>query len=436
MKKQGGNATILVLIMAIAIVIGIMAMISFVFRDINFTKIDEENLRALNLAEAGIANFQYQLKLHLEGIQELPELGYSQNVIDEDSIEGSYTLNYEQVYEGETLSGYDVVSTGIDSSQRQRTIKVFINIEPVMPINIYEYIYSAQSINYGDLSASGTSIIGPFFTNGDLNLTGGVSFIRGPLHVHGNILLGGNSSIGQAEEPIQLYLSGTMKNINGQTIDPLNPGGLGQVYVSQLFNQPAEMPMLTIDDSYLQSLENKVVIDGDLTINEGRITAQGVDSHLFFDNQGILNIDGNVVVNGKVTIGSKIKAPYTVYYKGKGKIISTGDIIIYHQLITADDFPQQSLLILLSTSDINLDFGKSAGKPDGRLVAVSTQNIKLEENTEIVGSIIGKHLEIDNNSTIYYEPMLKDYLPQDLPQSQIGLDSNLIIENWQEIRNQ
>jgi len=162
MKKQGGNATILVLIMAIAIVIGIMAMISFVFRDINFTKIDEENLRALNLAEAGIANFQYQLKLHLEGIQELPELGYSQNVIDEDSIEGSYTLNYEQVYEGETLSGYDVVSTGIDSSQRQRTIKVFINIEPVMPINIYEYIYSAQSVNYGDLSASGTSIIGPF----------------------------------------------------------------------------------------------------------------------------------------------------------------------------------------------------------------------------------------------------------------------------------
>ncbi|MDZ7838172.1 MAG: hypothetical protein U5N58_09575 [Actinomycetota bacterium] len=87
MDKQKGNITILVLIMAAIIILGTASMIGFVFRDINFTKIDEENLRALNFAEAGIANFQYGVKQHLSEGEELPVNGYSEQISDEGSFQ-------------------------------------------------------------------------------------------------------------------------------------------------------------------------------------------------------------------------------------------------------------------------------------------------------------------------------------------------------------
>ncbi|MCG9479647.1 MAG: hypothetical protein K9H14_05495 [Actinomycetia bacterium] len=443
MSKEKGNVTILVLVMAIVILLGTASMIGFVFRDINFTKIDEENLKALSFAEAGIADFQYRLKMQMDNNQELPATGYSQQLVENEVVEGSYSVSYQPINDGDEVIGYDVTSIGIDSSQRQRTIRASLYFRGTLPFDIYDYIYSDASMNYGDITASNTRIVGPFFTNGNLNLSGGVSFLDGPLYVNGDIILGGNSSIGEASNPIDLYLGGVFEDRNGQEIDPLNTGGLANVHISNFSDVLVELPMLVIDDAYIQGLTDKKEIDGDLSITDNNISVNNVSvdnlgNYLFFDENEILNINGNIVVNGNVNIGIKEKAPNSIYYKGNGKIIVTGDssIIVYYQLVTANAFPQESLMMLLSMSDIFLDFGKSEGSPDAEVVAISNNNLNIEENVILIGSFIAGHIDIDNNSQIYYVEGIREYLPQDIPQSQIMLEHEIIIANWQEIRNQ
>jgi len=436
-NKDKGNITILVLIMAIVIILGTASMIAFVLRDIGFTKIDEGNLRALNFAEAGIADFQYRLNRYLAEEEELPASGYSEQITGSEGEEGSFSVAYEEVYEGDNLEGYNVISSGTDKSGRQRTVMVYFSVSGSLGFDIYDYIYSDQSMNYGNITASQTSIIGPFFTNGSLNLRGSVSFFEGPLYVNGNIVLGGESAIGAQDNPIDLYLGGYMENANGFPIDPLNPGHNESVYVSSLSTDITQLPMLVIDEDYVNSLENVLEINEDLIITEDNISASGTDDYLYFDSQ-VLHINGNIMVDGNLTIGSSTGSPKSIYYEGDAKIITTGDITVYYQLVTSEgtSFPQDSLLILMSMSDMYLDFKKSAGSPDGEFVAIANNNMKLAENVEVWGSLIAKHIEIGNNSEIHYVEGLRDYLPVDLPQSSAALADTVTMESWQEIKNQ
>ncbi|MGM0366205.1 MAG: hypothetical protein ACQEP5_06660 [Actinomycetota bacterium] len=437
-KKDNGNITILVLIMAIVIILGTASMIAFVFRDIGFTKIDEGNLRALNFAEAGIADFQYKVNRYLTEGQELPASGYSEQISVSGEEEGSFTVNYEEIYEDDVLQGYEVVSRGTDKSEWQRTVKVYFSLGGSFKFDIYDYIYSSQSMNNGTIMASGTSIIGPFFTNGTLNLRGGVSFLEGPLFVNGDIILGGTSSIGEQGSPIELYLGGVLENANGNTIDPLNPGG-ENVYLSSFSRNLIELPMLVIDQDYINSLLGDVYeVNGDLTIADGSISESGMDDYLSFDSDGILHISGNILVNGNLILGSDKGAPNVIRYEGSAKIITTGNISVFYQLVTSEQtiFPQDSLLLLMSMSDIYLDFKKSLGKPEGEFVAIANNNMELDENTVIWGSLIADHLIVNNNSKIYYIEGLREYLPDDLPDYSLTLPDTVIMETWQEIGNQ
>ena len=51
-----GNVTIMVLIIGLVIIMAITALTQFMFKDIDFTKLDESKLKALNIAESGVAN--------------------------------------------------------------------------------------------------------------------------------------------------------------------------------------------------------------------------------------------------------------------------------------------------------------------------------------------------------------------------------------------
>ncbi|MFO7929531.1 MAG: hypothetical protein R6U35_07680 [Candidatus Humimicrobiaceae bacterium] len=438
-KENKGNITILVLVIAVVVILGTASMLGYVFRDIQFTEVGEGKLRAFNFAEAGIANFQSQIISYYNAeIDELPESGYSRQIIKDGEEQGGFTINYEEVYEDDYLIGYTVISKGIDKSGNERTVKAFIDITSGSEINIYDYIYSNSSMNSGEVTASQTAIHGPFYTNGTLNLRGGVSFLDGPLYVYEDIILGGKSSIGEEGSPIDLYLRGSFENVNGSEIDPLNPGHNEDVYVENFSTDVPNLPMVTIDQAYVNDLEDKTYVTGDLSISSDSITGEGLnEDYLYFDDNNILNISGNIIVEGNVQIGTNSGQKKEIAYTGTGKIISKNDTYIYYKLTPGDldRFPEEDLLLLLSMSNMYLDFGKSAGEPDGVFMAIANNNIKLEESVYFIGSSIAQHLDIDNNSDIYYESGLSDYLPEDLPQSTVGYGS-AVIEDWQEIRNE
>ena len=47
-------------------------MIRFIYRDVGFTELDENELRALNLAEAGISDMYENLDKYYNASEELP----------------------------------------------------------------------------------------------------------------------------------------------------------------------------------------------------------------------------------------------------------------------------------------------------------------------------------------------------------------------------
>ncbi len=436
-KKQKGNITILVLVMALVIILGIASMVGFVFRDIGFTRIDQGNLRALNFAEAGVADFQYRIMRYLNYGEALPPSGYTEYINGPDGQEGRFTVTYEELFENGTLKSYEIISSGTDKSNWQRTVKVNFSIGGSASFNIYDYIYSARSMNNGDLMASQTSIIGPFFTNGHLNLRGSVSFIDGPLYVKESIKLGGSSAIGEPDNPIELFLGGSLSELDGEPIDPYNPGG-ASVYVSSYSPNVPELPMLVIDQSYVDSLENVLKIEGSLEAKDTDFYYEYGDSYIQYDSKDkILSMNGNILVEGNLILGSDKGAPNVIHYQGSAKIITTGNITVFYQLVSHPDsaFPSESLLILMSMNDIYLDFKKSLGKPEGEFVAIAANEMLLDENTVIRGSLIADHLIADNNSRIYYVQELSDYWPEDMPDSSATMPDSAILESWQEIKN-
>ncbi len=57
LKNKQGNVFLLVLIISFVAIFLITAMVQFLFRDIGFIELDEGELKALNIAEAGLSNW-------------------------------------------------------------------------------------------------------------------------------------------------------------------------------------------------------------------------------------------------------------------------------------------------------------------------------------------------------------------------------------------
>lgn len=436
-----GNIVVLVLIIGLVVILSASALISFVMRDIKFTKLDEEKLMALNFAEAGLSNMYLNIDKYSKGeIPNLPQSPYTENIIKDGEVVGSYTVEYETYStSGEyPLYGYVIVSKGIDKSGVERTVKV-----DVLSFNIYNFIFTQNALNTGHITAGRTTIVGPFFINEDLNLRGRVSFLEGPLMVGENIILGGNSSIGEEENPIDLYLGGIVEDVNGREIDPLNPSHNEDIYIDNLYTNVVNISMLNIDDDYINSVVNSgaLVVEGDLYIKDGGIEVDGEtgdespENYIHF-NDDIPKIGGNIVVYGNIYIGERTGRKYTIYYQGKANLISTEGIYVYSQLVPAslNSFPEDDLLVLISKHDIELDLKTSLGgsgyyDPNAAIVAIADSVIEVEENVILRGNLISETLILDNNSIIYYEQDIGSFLPGGVP----SYDNIIFTQNWQEI---
>ncbi len=438
-----GNITILVLIMALAIIVLTSSMVAYLYRDVGFTELDENKLKALNIAEAGISNMFLNIeKYNNDEIASLPNSPYTENIYTDSEIAGSFTINHESYSVGGNyqIFGYSVSSKGIDSSGESRTVKVNL-----LTLNIYDFIYSEQALSGAENIAGNTTIVGPFLVNGDLDVTVGTAqFLEGPLFVKENIVIGGSASIGEVDSPISLFLGGAMFNIDSDKIDPLNPAGNEYVYVNDLHSSAFNISIPEIDNTYIAFLENlgATVINGDLYIQNETMTVDGTiqvdhdgEDYLNFKN-GTLEIGGNIVVHGNIYIGESIGVKYTISYVGKANLVATGDIYIRSQLIpdSFTNFPADDLLVLTAQQNVYIHLNGSLGgtgveNPNAAIMCIANLDTELENGVVLRGSTISNSLFTDQNAYIYYEPGISNYMPAGVPR----FGNVLYTIDWQEL---
>lgn len=435
-KKETGNISILILIMSFAVILLTTAMMGYIFRDIGYTELDKNKLRALNFAEAGLSNMYTNIDQYNKGfIQDIPESPYTRNIYSSGSSEpvGSFTIEYDSYFVGGSflIDGYEILSEGKDiNSGVRRTVKV-----NTVYMDIYDFIYSGEAMGSGQIAGQ-TTISGPLFVAGDFGLlTGDSKFIGGPLFVMGDIEITGSCSIGEPSNPIVLFLGGKM---NGEIFDPDNPPS--NVYVSEYYNSVLEIIMPKIDDSYIDSViaSGAYVIDGDLLIEYNEILVNGaspppeLENYIKLASEGLIEINGNTVVKGNITIGTHRQ---TIKYTGKANFISTGNIIIDSQVIpnNFNNFPETDLLTLISKNNFDLfltnELGGTYEDPGIGAMLICGNKTETSTNTFIRGSSISESLVLGQNTQIYYEPGIGKALSEGVP----GFSGKIFVMGWQEI---
>jgi len=447
-KYNDGNIFLLVLIIGFVAIILITAMIQYLMRDIEFIEVDEGELQALNIAEAGLSNWYLRFNRFSTGEDPYFQFddSYTENVYDDDNtIIGTFTVDYSPDIENEwqyTPFGYSVVSVGTDiESGMQRTIRVRI-----ISFNLYDFIFSEEAMGSAQI-AGNTNITGPLFVVGDFGMIVGNSiFQEGPLFVLGDIIIAGSSQIGTPDLPILLFMGGKLYEHNGPEVDPMNPPGNVYVYVAEFHNVMIDISLPEIDEAYLDYVRSQGVLEitGDLFIGNQELEITGPDAgknlteYLEFDSEGILNINGNIIVNGDVDIGSSVGGKYTIEYYGHANIITTGNISVYSRIIPDNwyEYPEFSLIALISQNNVNLDMTRAQGgsgenDPNIAAIIICNDKVSLSTGTVLTGSSLSGTLELGLNAKIFYRYGIGKFLGPAVPQ----FNDMLLVYSWQELVN-
>jgi len=442
LKNKQGNVFLLVLIISFVAIFLITAMIQFLFRDIGFVELDEGELKALNIAEAGLSNWYLKFDKFSAGLDPYFNFydSYTENVYDDDSnVIGTFTVDYSPDINNEwqyTPFGYSIESSGTDTeSGMERTVRVRL-----ISFNIYDFIFSEEAMGAGQI-AGNTNITGPLFVAGDFGMVVGDSlFQEGPLFVLGDIFVAGSSQIGAPDWPILLFMGGTMYEHNGPEVDPMDPPGNVYVYIAEFHNVMVDISLPEINDEYLDEVRllNTLQIDGDLFIGDNELKITGNDAgkdltgYLEFVD-GILNINNNVIVTGDIDIGKK---KYTILYDGHANLISTGNINVYSRIIPNQwyNYPEGSLLTLISQQNVSLDLtnaqgGSGENDPNIAAMIICNDQIELFTGTVVNGSCVSGTLKLGLNSKIFYRYGIGEFLGPAVPQ----FNDILLVYSWQEL---
>ena len=159
----------------------------------------------------------------------------------------------------------------------------------------------------------------------------------------------------------------------------------------------------------------------------------GYEGFLKFNNDGVLEINGSIVVYCDIDIGD---GKYTIKYSGNANLISTRNITIGAQFIpeNMNNFPSIDLMVLISQNniDLNLTNAKGGTYDDPKAAAMLIANIEVETktNTFLKGSTVSRSLVLGQNTEIHYEAGIEEALTAGVP----GFGEKMITTiNWQEI---
>lgn len=524
LKKNRGSVTIFVVILAIIALFLISTMVRYVYRDVNFTELDENKSRALNIAEAGISNMYMNLdKYYNDEISSLPSSPYTLDITSQGEPQGTVTVTYE-VNSGEDIASiYTVTANGIDRSGVERTVEVQINVyqESAIAMDIFDFIYINNSATYdnnsqaiegpfyteGDLVLANSGMLqstcqGPIIVEGDLTMTGdatnlnstslsvggsvlieGSSRINGglvsiggnltmtgntriddgldsPMIVMGDISFEGSPEIGEVGRDLVLSYHGDI-SIPWGSISNFIHADLDDSGTNTFVYEDPEYNVADIIDEVLSEMQgSSLVIDEDVFIyaiegRQDRVLFDYNNAHGRLklsqeDGKYVLDIDGNIIINGTFTIGDDVwwdqTGPHTntIYYRGKGLVYTSEDIdsLTYLKPLNTGGFPEDDFMVFVSNNDITLDVFRfdwvspDCSSPNLYVTAIANNLIDIKKGVLTGTTIAGGNLLVNKDfSKVCYLENLKDYLPPELPDTSSGGGSSAVTftQEWEEV---
>lgn len=453
-SSERGSALLIALGAVCILTVLSIGLIALAQNDLGLSRKEKKSTQALHVAEAGID----------KAVWELRRLGTISS-----SFEVTTSLGTATVSASENGDLWTIASTGETADGTRRIVEA-----EVFSLSYWNMVMASQTLTASGGGVNGTtSVDGPFYVRGNLELSGSSDITGGPLFVKDGILdLQGNGTVGTASEPIILYLEqgymGKTENVYYSSLSYNVPNislpSLGQGEMQDLeteardqsFDNKKGYEEITADESMSYSRKYpgvssgyyKVVDDnGVVTTPVGTGTSSLVISSTTpsFGDPGTeaspkddlawdlpsktLTVRGTVFVDGPLTISTEI------YYSGNGAIVSNGDITIYEDILAIDDthtkFPATACLGFVTPVNIYLKNPSNNGtiaNIEGALFA--GESIITDSNLCIRGAMLTRNLEFGHPNG---HLITADDLPAHLPEAMPGYGENLvIITGWHE----
>ena len=455
LRNETGSALFIALgaiLILTVLSIGVMAIAQY---DIKASGRTKKSTQALHVAEAGIDKALWELK----------QLGTVSSSFEVTTSLGTATVSSTQDAQEQYL--WTITSTGEASGGVERIIKV-----KVFNLSYWNMIMAAESLTAGGGGLNGTtSIDGPFYVRGNLDLGGGAELTGGPLFVKDGImdLTTSACAVGTESEPIPLYLeqgmTGHIDVVHYSSLSYDTPNislpDFGQADMQDLLYEARDQSIdnnkgyaevaadESISDSrkysgvssgYYKVVDNNTEVTSPLGTGVHSLTidsstpsfgdpgteASPEDDFAWDLSTKTLTIRGTVYVDGPVTVSTDIE------YQGNGAIIANGDITIENDIEAADTFPASSCLGLISPGTIYIDnpTSNSSLTPNLEAAIFGLQAVIIQKTICIKGSILTQNLEFAHpNGHLLTATDLPGYLPEAMP----GSTENLtLVTGWHE----
>jgi len=436
MREENASALIVIFIIGLAILIIGSIILYLVLNELQFVSYDEKEVKAFNVAEAGISKSIWDLT----ATGNLPDIEY--NVVTDDG-----TAYVNSTMENNNFS-WIITSRGVEDSGVERIIEI-----EAFVFNIWGTMFSNTTLStHGGAVTGNASVTGPFYCKQDLELTGTTDMRIGPLFIrNGNLIFQSQSaSVGTLNEPIDLFITGDPIDGQGNYYEPFNGSNNSNLYVDTFSHSTPDISLPPLGASEIGTARNDAeyestsscqkVLDIDDQTNSNsnlEITGTAVQNrnnlitNMLLDNaqstefwldysdsnKYILHINGTVFVDGDVTFGNP-----DIFYEGKGTIIATGDVSVNCKLKPVDGtFPVINILGIATPTNITMDTqndpSSSFTNPDIALAAYSTINTTIEKDIQYRGSLVSGLLTFRNNPDLYTDGLLSQNLPPNMPGS-------------------
>jgi len=450
--------------MAMIVVIGIMLIVTTLAfgamavseSDLLLSERDRESMEALHVAEAGIQKALWQLEE--QGSTMSSETIFTIPV-------GNGIAQVSAVQDGTNSWYWTVESTGT-CGEAHRKIKVTVFNFSIWNMNAG--LGSNKSLASGGNGIHGTtSVDGPFYVRGNIELSGTSSIKGGPLFIKTGSLVfqSASATLGKSDKRVDTFIEpaeGYDDIVGVKNKD-------NQLFISRLSNQvpdiklpPMEALSFYRDQAKKESTETPVTAhpsadpvksggykvvddDGENETSDMKKTYK-LDSGIasFGNNEfgwdrtnRILYTGGTTFVDGDLVIGDNEND--TIRYDGRGTIVVNGNITIKGRLIpTTTKMDNDHVLGLVTGKSIEIHINASnSGDPDKPHVAgafFAEEKIKIAKNNiTFVGSMIAGTLDFadkTNNSHLFTDDSLPTFLPPSLPGSTKFL---AMTTSWREV---
>lgn len=412
---------------------------------------DRLESEALAVAEGGLEAAVWQLKGHFTGMSFPADLTYT-------LPNGTATVRVT----AEGWQEYKVVSrglvTGAGGQQGVRYVKTSVFI-----LSLWNFIMGAGSLTAGGGGVNGTtSVKGPFYVRGNLQLSGNSSIMDGPLFVkNGNLVLQGSSSVGDPSitpTRVPCYIDGTHPpltdpdfyatlntNVPDISLPPLRETEMSGYYARATAESDDDQ---SGDATGIANIEPPIGWPGTAPWNVGWASSPGykvVDDNgtmatpigsgttaftlsaatASFGNPanddfawdaatGVLTVKGTVFVDGPVTLSRDFR------YDGNGAIVANGQVRVSGRMQPVGTYPDDDVLGLTTPSVMIIDTNDSGSSEANPAVAgafFSTQRIEFNGNQAYIrGSLLSGNLTFAHpNIHIITDPQLPNFLPKSMP---------------------